>query len=40
MDVKRWYDRMTPAQRAAYERGLNGESGNKSDAEVLNRSHQ
>ena len=39
MDVKHWYNRLTPAQRAAYERGLKGESGNKSDAEVLNRSH-
>ena len=36
MDVKRWYQSLTPNQQAQYQRGLHGLSGNKSEADYMN----
>ena len=40
MDVKRWHDQLTPAQRAAYQRGLDSIDvrGNNSDAGKIDQS--
>ena len=35
MDVKKWHDQLNSKQKEAYQRGLNGMSGNKSEADGL-----
>ena len=32
-DVKKWHDQLTSKQKAAYQKGLQGISGNKSEAD-------
>ena len=40
MDTKKWYDQLTSNQKAAYQRGVQGVSGNKSEADGLINSNQ
>ena len=37
MDVAKWHNQLTSAQKLAYQRGLQGMSGNKSEADGFNK---
>ena len=41
MDVRKWYEQLNSKEKDAYQRGIQGLSGNKSEADyMLNQSQQ
>ena len=40
MDVRKWYEQLNSKEKDAYQRGIKGLSGNKSEADYMHHSNQ
>ena len=39
MDVRKWYEQLNSKEKDAYQRGIKGMSGNKSEADMFNHNN-